>query len=75
MVEHSENEIYAVTCRMEHAIVNDSRINPVYMMVRWMLLRGYKNCCVKRLRRFLGIMRIIWIICWRCVWYGEIEGS
>ena len=32
MVEHSENEIYAVTCRMEHAIVNDSRINPVYMM-------------------------------------------
>ena len=32
MVEHSDNEIYAVTCRMEHAIVNDSRINPVYMM-------------------------------------------
>ena len=32
MLEHSENEIYAVTCRMEHAIVNDSRINPVYMM-------------------------------------------
>jgi hypothetical protein len=32
MVEHSENEIYAVTCRMENAIVNDSSINPVYMM-------------------------------------------
>lgn len=32
MVEHSESEIYAVTCRMEHAIVNDSSINPVYMM-------------------------------------------
>lgn len=32
MLDHSENEIYAVTCRMEHAIVNDSRINPVYMM-------------------------------------------
>ena len=32
MVEHSENEIYAVTCRMEHVIVNYSKINPVYMM-------------------------------------------
>ena len=32
MVEHSENEIYAVTCRMEHVIVNYSKINPVYML-------------------------------------------
>lgn len=32
MVEHSENEIYAVTCRMEHALMNAVNINPVYMI-------------------------------------------